>query len=42
MVETQRPNGGLTIKLSTESQNIIFEVLPAFDILGEPSGVSGG
>lgn len=34
MVETQRPNGGLTIKLSTESQNIIFEVLPAFDILG--------
>lgn len=33
-VETQRPSGRLTIQLSTEWQSIIFEVLPAFDVLG--------
>ncbi|ELK15473.1 2'-5'-oligoadenylate synthetase 2 [Pteropus alecto] len=33
-VETQRPSGRLTIQLSTEWQSILFEVLPAFNVLG--------
>lgn len=41
-METQRPSGRLTIQLSTEWQSIIFEVLPAFNVLGEPSWVSRG
>lgn len=41
-MEMQRPHGGLTIRLSTKWQSVVFAVLPAFDALGEPSGVCGG
>nr|KAF6403819.1 2'-5'-oligoadenylate synthetase 2 [Molossus molossus] len=33
-MEVQRPHGGLAIRLSTWSQSVTFDVLPAFDALG--------
>ncbi|XP_053784502.1 2'-5'-oligoadenylate synthase 2 [Desmodus rotundus] len=33
-MEIKRPYGGLTIQLSTKSQSITFDVLPAFDAVG--------
>lgn len=41
-MEMQKSYVGLTIRLSTRWQSVTFDVLPAFDALGEPSGVCGG
>lgn len=41
-MEIQRPHGGLTVLLSTRSQSITFEVLPAFNALGELSWLCVG
>ena len=41
-MEIQSINGKLTIQLSTKQQSITFEMLPAFNALGEPPWVCGG